>query len=127
MAHRGAARKPALLTDTEASDPPIMIYPNRLTYRVDVTIDHMEELASEKCSVAVKEPSDGIPRSTKTINRMGNRYGLFTGVENMHFEALSVGAIGWFVGLVVAFPSEMVAVYQLMRQGQREEALTIYC
>ena len=29
-------------------------------------------------------------------------------------------------GLVTAFPRETVAIYQLMRQGRREEALAIY-
>ncbi|TGQ49638.1 dihydrodipicolinate synthase family protein, partial [Mesorhizobium sp. M4B.F.Ca.ET.211.01.1.1] len=40
--------------------------------------------------------------------------------------ALSVGAIGWVAGLVTAFPRETVAIYQLMKQGRREEALAIY-
>ncbi|WP_367161427.1 dihydrodipicolinate synthase family protein, partial [Mesorhizobium sp.] len=48
------------------------------------------------------------------------------GVDNLAFEALSVGAIGWVAGLVTAFPRETVAIYQLIRQGRREEALAIY-
>ncbi|TIO67774.1 MAG: dihydrodipicolinate synthase family protein, partial [Mesorhizobium sp.] len=59
-------------------------------------------------------------------NRLGDRYDLFTGVDNLAFEALSVGAIGWVAGLVTAFPRETVAIYQLMRKGRREEALKIY-
>ena len=100
-----------------------MIYSNRLAYRVDVTVDQMEELASDKRFVAIKESSDDISRSTEIINRLGDRYDLFTGVDNLAFEALSVGAIGWVAGLVTAFPRETVAIYQLMKQGRREEAL----
>jgi 4-hydroxy-tetrahydrodipicolinate synthase len=37
-----------------------------------------------------------------------------------------MGAIGWVAGLVVAFPRETVAIYQLMKQGRRDEALAIY-
>ncbi|MEQ1952370.1 dihydrodipicolinate synthase family protein [Mesorhizobium sp. CN2-181] len=105
---------------------PVMIYSNRIAYRVDVTVDVMEELASDPLFVAIKESSDDIRRSTDIINRFGDRFELFTGVDNLAFEALSVGCIGWVAGLVTAFPKETVAIYQLMKQGRREEALAIY-
>lgn len=105
---------------------PVMIYSNRVAYRVDVTIEIMEELAKDDLFVAIKESSDDIRRSTEIINRFGGRYDLFTGVDNLAFEALSVGAIGWVAGLVTAFPRETVAIYQLMKRGRREEALSIY-
>jgi 4-hydroxy-tetrahydrodipicolinate synthase len=109
-----------------AGDLPVMIYSNRVAYRVDVTVDDMEELATDERFVAIKESSDDIRRSTEIINRFGDRFDLFTGVDNLAFEALSVGAVGWVAGLVVAFPKETVAIYQLMKQGRREEALAIY-
>ncbi|MBX3571696.1 MAG: dihydrodipicolinate synthase family protein [Mesorhizobium sp.] len=116
----------ALSAVAQAGDLPVMIYSNRLAYRVDVTIPIMEELAADARFVAVKESSDDIRRSTDIINAFGDRFDLFTGVDNLAFEALSVGAIGWVAGLVTAFPRETVAIYQLMKQGRREEALSIY-
>ncbi|MGE3304894.1 MAG: dihydrodipicolinate synthase family protein [Rhizobiaceae bacterium] len=110
----------------EAGDLPVMIYSNRLAYRVDVTVDVMAELAKDARFVAVKESSDDIRRSIEIINHFGDRFDLFTGVDNLAFEALSVGAIGWVAGLVTAFPRETVAIYQLMKQGRRDEALAIY-
>lgn len=110
----------------KGADLPIMIYSNRLAYRVDVTVADMEKLAKDERFVAIKESSDDIRRTTEIINHFGNRWDLFTGVDNLAFEALSVGAIGWVAGLVVAFPKETVAIYQLMQQGRREEALAIY-
>lgn len=109
-----------------AGDLPIMLYSNRLAYRVDVTTDMLEELADDARFVAVKESSDDIRRSTEIINRLGNRYDLFTGVDNLALEALAVGAIGWVAGLCLAFPRETVAIYQLMRAGRTQEALDIY-
>ena len=105
---------------------PVMIYSNRMAYRVDVTVDIMAELASDPLFVAVKESSDDIRRATEIINAFGDRFDLFTGVDNLAFEALSIGTIGWVAGLVVAFPRETVAIYQLMKQGRRDEALSIY-
>jgi len=116
----------ALGAVAKAGDLPIMIYSNRLAYRVDVTIPIMEELAADARFVAVKESSDDIRRSTDIVNAFGDRFDLFTGVDNLAFEALSVGAIGWVAGLVTAFPRETVAIYQLMKQGRRDEALSIY-
>ncbi|MES2016210.1 MAG: dihydrodipicolinate synthase family protein [Pseudomonadota bacterium] len=109
-----------------AGDLPIMLYSNRLAYRVDVTTDMLEELADDARFVAVKESSDDIRRSTEIINRLGTRYDLFTGVDNLAFEALAVGAVGWVAGLVLAFPNETVAIYRLMRAGRQAEALAIY-
>ena len=109
-----------------AGDLPIMIYSNRLAYRVDVTCDMLEELADDARFVAIKESSDDIRRSTDIINQLGRRYALFTGVDNLAFEALAVGAVGWVAGLVVAFPHETVAIYRLMMAGRHAEALAIY-
>ncbi len=109
-----------------AGGVPVMIYSNRVAYRVDVTVDVMSELAGDDLFVAVKESSDDIRRTTEIINALGDRFDIFTGVDNLAFEALSVGAVGWVAGLVTAFPRETVAIYQLMKQGRREEALQIY-
>ena len=109
-----------------ASDLPVMIYSNRVAYRVDVTVPIMEELAKDERFVAIKESSDDIRRTTEVINAFGDRFDVFTGVDNLAFEALSVGAVGWVAGLVTAFPRETVVIYQLMKQGRTEEALKIY-
>jgi 1-pyrroline-4-hydroxy-2-carboxylate deaminase len=105
---------------------PVMIYSNRIAYRVDVTADIMAELASDPLFVAIKESCDDIRRSTEMINRFGDRFDLFTGVDNLAFEALAVGAVGWVAGLVCAFPRETVAIYKLVKAGRAAEALAIY-
>ncbi len=104
---------------------PVMIYSNRIAYRVDVTIDILSELANDPLFVAIKESCD-IRRSTDMVNAFGDRFDLFTGVDNLAFEALAVGAVGWVAGLCCAFPAETVAIYQLTKQGRRDEALAIY-
>jgi 1-pyrroline-4-hydroxy-2-carboxylate deaminase len=110
----------------EAGDLPVMIYSHRIAYRVDVTVDIMAELAADARFVAVKESSDDIRRTTDIVNAFGDRFDLFTGVDNLAFEALSVGATGWVAGLVTAFPKETVAIHRLMMASRRDEALAIY-
>lgn len=109
-----------------ATDLPIMIYSNRIAYRVDVSTDMLEELADDQRFVAIKESSDDIRRTTEIINRLGDRYEVLTGVDNLAFEALTAGAVGWVAGLVLAFPKETVAIYRLIRAARYDEARAIY-
>ncbi len=110
----------------DAGDLPVMIYSNRMAYRVDVTTDMLVDLADDERFGAVKESSDDIRRTTEIIGRLGNRYAVFTGVDNLAYEALTAGAVGWVAGLVVAFPKETVAIYKLIKAGRYQEALAIY-
>ncbi|MCT7376555.1 dihydrodipicolinate synthase family protein [Chelativorans salis] len=105
---------------------PVMIYSNRIAYRVDVTVPVMEALAGDELFVAVKESCDDIRRTTDIINAFGDRFAVLTGVDNLAFEALAAGAVGWVAGLVTAFPRETVAVYKLMKAGRIDEARAIY-
>ncbi|MDW3204319.1 MAG: dihydrodipicolinate synthase family protein [Alphaproteobacteria bacterium] len=105
---------------------PVMIYSNRVGYRVDVTPEIMAELADEPLMVAVKESSDDIRRTTEIINLLGDRYSVLTGVDNLGLEALLMGAVGWVAGLVVAFPRENVKIYDLVQAGRIDEAREIY-
>jgi len=109
-----------------AGDLPVMIYSNRIGYRVDVTPDIMEELADDARFVAIKESSDDIRRTTEIFNQLGNRYNVLTGVDNLGLEALLMGAVGWVAGLVVAFPRENVAIWNLVQAGRIDEAREIY-
>jgi 4-hydroxy-tetrahydrodipicolinate synthase len=116
----------ALKAIAAAGDLPVMIYSNRLAYRVDVTVAIMEELADDSRFVAVKESSDDIRRGTEIINRFGDRFDLLTGVDNLAFEALTAGATGWVAGLCLAFPGETVAIWRLVQARRYDDALRIY-
>ena len=110
----------------QASGKPIMIYNNPVSYKVDCTVDMLEELADEDMLVAIKESSDDVRRITDIVNRLGDRYALFTGVDNLAMESLLMGAVGWVAGLVCAFPEETVAIYNLIQAGRIAEARDIY-
>ncbi|MBD1394210.1 dihydrodipicolinate synthase family protein [Mucilaginibacter glaciei] len=105
---------------------PIMIYNNPVDYAINVTMDMFGELAAQSNIVAIKESSRDISNITRLYNRFGNRFNVFTGVDTLAMESLSVGAVGWLAGLVNAFPKETVAIYRLMKANRYEEALAIY-
>lgn len=115
-----------LLSVTRAAGLPVMVYNNPVAYGVDVTLDMFAELAGEDLVVAMKESTDDIRRVTEVISRFGDRFDVFTGVDNLALESLMMGATGWVAGLVVAFPKETVAIYRLAQAGRIDEALAIY-
>lgn len=101
---------------------PAMIYNNPVSYGVDITPAMLADLAEEPLFVAIKESSDDARRVTLIFNALGERYRIFTGVDNLALESLAAGAHGWVAGLVCAFPAETVALYRLMREGRLDEA-----
>lgn len=105
---------------------PVMVYNNPVAYGVDVTLPMFEHLAKNDHIVAMKESTDNIRRVTDVLSHFGERFDVFTGVDNLALESLMMGAHGWVAGLVVAFPKETVAIYQLSLQGRYAEALSIY-
>lgn len=113
-------------TVASASPRPIMLYNNPVAYRVDVTPEMFAELADEPKFVAIKESSDDVRRISDIMNLSGDRYRIFTGVDDLALESLMLGAVGWVAGLVCAFPKETVALYSLVKAGKMADALALY-
>lgn len=105
---------------------PVMIYSNRVGYRVDVTPEMMVELAENPLMVAIKESSDDIRRCTEIFNTVGDRFKVLTGVDNLGLEAILMGCDGWVSGVSIAFPKENQAIYDLAKAGRIAEAREIY-
>jgi len=113
-------------TVAAASDLPIMVYNNPITYGVDITPEMLAELADEPKFVAVKESSGDTRRITDIKSLCGGRYALFVGVDDLVLESLMLGATGWVAGLVNAFPAESRQLWDLAESGRWEEAVALY-
>jgi dihydrodipicolinate synthase/N-acetylneuraminate lyase len=103
-----------------------MIYNNPVAYRVDITPEMFADLADEPKFVAIKESSDDARRINDIRHLVGDRYQIFTGVDDLALESLLFGASGWVAGLVCAFPRETVVLYHLVKNGRFQEALELY-
>lgn len=110
----------------ESTSLPIMIYNNPVDYKIEVTLDMFEELLKCDNIEAVKESTRDITNITRIKNRFGDRLKIMTGVDTLALESLLMGADGWIAGLVCAFPSETVAIYELQKAGRLKEAIDIY-
>ncbi len=109
-----------------ATDLPILVYNNPVSYGVDITPTMFVELADEPKFVAIKESSENVRRITDLKNLCGERYRLFCGVDDLVLESVLLGAIGWISGLVNAFPAENRLLWDLAVAGRYEEALRVY-
>lgn len=109
-----------------ATDLPILVYNNPVSYGVDITPPMFADLADEPKFVAIKESSENVRRITDLKNLCGERYRLFCGVDDLVLESILLGAIGWVSGLVNAFPAENRLLWDLAVSGRCEEALRVY-
>jgi len=109
-----------------ATDLPIMIYNNRVAYKVDLSPEDFADLADVDNIVAVKESSHDSRRITDMFNVVGDRYTIFCGVDDLVLENALFGAKGWVCGLVNTFPKEAVQLFRLAREGRVDEAYELY-
>lgn len=113
-------------TLARAVDVPIMIYNNHVAYKVDLKPDDFAALTDVENIVAVKESSHDSRRMTDMINRLGPRFALYCGVDDLMLENVLFGAIGWVSGMANSFPHESVALFKLAKAGRTAEALELY-
>ena len=105
---------------------PIMIYNNPISYGNDITPTMFAQLADMKNFVALKESSGDTRRITDLRNVVGDRYAIFTGVDNLALESAILGIDGWVAGTGIAFPAENQRLWELMQAGRWDEARKIY-
>jgi 4-hydroxy-tetrahydrodipicolinate synthase len=113
-------------TVAKSTGLPIMIYNNPISYANDITPELFAQLADQKNFIALKESSGDVRRITDLHNTVGNRYAIFTGVDNLALEASILGIDGWVAGSGIAFPAENQYFWELTRRGEWEKAREIY-
>jgi 4-hydroxy-tetrahydrodipicolinate synthase len=113
-------------TVAAATALPVMLYNNPPSYRVNIEIASLTRLAEVANIVAIKESAPDPRRFTDLFNAFGERFVLFAGLDDVVFEAVTLGAQGWVSGLTNVFPAESLALYAALRSGDLERARRIY-
>lgn len=104
---------------------PIMVYNNPIDTKVDLTPGILAELAQLENVVAVKEFSGDVRRVLE-IKELAPDLDVIAGADDLLFESLVAGAVGWFAGYPNAFPREAVEIYDLVTAGRIDEARELY-
>lgn len=113
-------------TVAKATGLPIMIYNNPISYGNDITPEMFAQLASVKNFVALKESSANTRRITDLHNAVGDRYAIFTGVDDLALESAVLGIDGWVAGTGIAWPAQNQYLWELMQAGEWKKAVGIY-
>lgn len=103
-----------------------MLYNNPIAYGTDVSPAQMLELVRHENLHAVKESSGDVRRVTAIRAELGDRLNVLAGMDDAILESVPLGAVGWVAGLVNALPAESVALFEMARTGQMEEATALY-
>jgi 4-hydroxy-tetrahydrodipicolinate synthase len=113
-------------TVSKATDLPVMIYNNPPIYKNDVTPDVVATLVDCETIVCFKESSGDTRRFIDLRNKVGDRFIMFAGLDDVVVESIAVGAQGWVSGMSNAFPREGETLFRLARAGRYAEAMTLY-
>ena len=109
-----------------ATPLPWMLYNNPVGYHTDVTPEQFAELADVPNLHAIKESSANTRRITELRNLTGDRYRIFTGVDDLFLESAILGIDGWVCGSGIAFPKENQQLWDLAQAGRWDECRTLY-
>ena len=113
-------------TVATSTELPIMCYNNPPVYRVDITPEMFKELMDVDNIVCIKEASGDIRRITDLFNALGDRFLVFSGLDDLALESIMLGCTGWISGLVDAFPLENRLLWDAATSGEYQRALDIY-
>ena len=105
---------------------PIMCYNNPPVYRVDITPEAFKQLMDIENIVCIKEASGDVRRITDLFNALGDRFIIFSGLDDLALESVMLGCAGWISGLVDAFPKENKMLWDAASSGDWERGREIY-
>lgn len=103
---------------------PIMAYNNPFDTKVDLVPSVVARLAEIPEVQAIKEFSGDV-RRVMEIKELCD-IDVVAGADDLLFESIVAGAVGWFAGYPNAFPSEAVSIYELAMAGRFAEAKELY-
>ncbi len=103
---------------------PIMAYNNPFDTKVDLVPSLVAKIAEIPEVVAIKEFSGDV-RRVYEIKELCD-IDIIAGADDVLFELMVNGAVGWFAGYPNAFPREAVELYNLLAEGKWLEARTLY-
>jgi 1-pyrroline-4-hydroxy-2-carboxylate deaminase len=109
-----------------AVDMPVMVYNNPPIYKNDVTPDILASLADCDNIVCFKDSSGDTRRFIDTRNKVGDRFVLFAGLDDVVVESIAMGAVGWVSGMSNAFPREGETLFRLAKAGRMAELMPLY-
>jgi 4-hydroxy-tetrahydrodipicolinate synthase len=109
----------------DAVDVPVVIYTNPQFQRSDLTLDVVARLARHPRIKYIKDASTNTGRLLSIMNRCGDDIGVFSASAHIPAAVMLIGGVGWMAGPACIIPQQSVALYELCKAGQWEEAMRL--
>jgi 4-hydroxy-tetrahydrodipicolinate synthase len=109
----------------EATDLPIMAYNNPKASGTDMPPPLIASLAAIDGIVAIKECSGDARRLAELLN-LTEDFEVLVGGDDWALEGFCAGAMGWISGVANVAPRECVDLLRLCREGNLDEARSVY-
>lgn len=106
----------------DASPIPILLYSVPQFTGVALEASEVAAIAEHPNIVGIKESSGNVQRVTEIINATPREFQMLVGSAPTLLASLAIGARGAILALAAALPERCVALYELARRGQLEEA-----
>ena len=110
----------------EEIDMPIMVYNNPWSTGVDIKAETIIKLAELKNIDYVKECTGDIKRQREIILGTDSKIKIFSGWDDMCYEAILLGAVGWVSMVANVFPELCVEMVDLLFAKESDKAWDIY-
>jgi 4-hydroxy-tetrahydrodipicolinate synthase len=107
---------------SEAIDIPLYVYSWPGQYVVDIEPETVARLAADGYVQGIKDSTHDVDHTAKIVKLTGGRIVVLEGFETKIFAALCLGADGAICTMGNILPAELVAIYELFREGKMTEA-----
>jgi 4-hydroxy-2-oxoglutarate aldolase len=110
----------------DESPIPVLLYSVPQFTGIALETPEIVALAKHPNILGIKESSGNVQRVTETIVQAPPMLQVLVGAAATVYPSLAVGACGAILALASALPEKCVALYELFRQGQHEQARKLH-
>lgn len=105
---------------------PVILYNNPLYTGNNISSTTMARLADHDRVIGVKQSNANMGELVELVRLAGHQMAVTTGIDSQFYPALCIGATGIFSTAASVIPRQMVEVYDLFQQGERDRALQLH-
>lgn len=111
-------------TIADSTELPVILYNVPGRTGVNLTIEHIREIATHPNILGLKEAGDSAEKLASFMEAFGSRMKLYAGNDSQVIPVLALGGSGVISVVSGILPRETVEVTRLWREGRTQEAAT---
>ena len=108
-----------------AVDLPVILYNVPSRTGLNMPLDAYEALSDTENIVGIKEASGGASYLVELVSRVGNRYSIYTGNDDLAYSTLALGGAGVISVVSNLYPQKMHDLCMNFRDGKLKDSLKI--